>query len=57
MSDRARLWGGRFAGGPAEAFDRLNASFAVDSRMWSQDIAASRAHARMLVQTGVLVRG
>jgi len=48
------LWGGRFAGGPAQAFDRLNASFAVDSRMWAQDIAGSRAHARMLVATGVL---
>jgi len=54
VSDAGRLWGGRFAGGPAEAFDRLNASFAVDSRMWAHDIAGSRAHVRMLVQTGVL---
>ncbi len=54
MSDGTRLWGGRFAGGPADAFDRLNASFAVDSRMWAQDIAGSRAHAQMLVATGVL---
>lgn len=54
MSEGPRLWGGRFAGGPSEAFDRLNASFAVDSRMWAQDIAGSRAHARMLVATGVL---
>ena len=54
MSDGPRLWGGRFAGGPSEAFDRLNASFAVDSRMWVQDIAGSRAHARMLVATGVV---
>ena len=54
MSDGPRLWGGRFAGGPAEAFDRLNASFAVDSRMWAQDIAGSRTHARMLVASGVL---
>lgn len=54
MSEGPRLWGGRFAGGPAEAFDRLNASFAVDVRMWAHDIAGSRAHARMLVRTGVL---
>ena len=54
MSDGTRLWGGRFAGGSADAFDRLNASFAVDSRMWAQDIAGSRAHAQMLVATGVL---
>jgi argininosuccinate lyase len=57
VSDGPRLWGGRFAGDPAAAFDRLNASFAVDSRMWAQDIAGSRAHARMLVATGVLSAG
>ena len=57
MSEGARLWGGRFSGGPAEAFDRLNTSFAVDSRMWAQDIAGSRAHAQMLVATGVLSAG
>jgi argininosuccinate lyase len=54
MSDGPRLWGGRFGGGPAEAFDQLNASFAVDARMWAQDISGSRAHARMLVTSGVL---
>lgn len=54
MSDGPRLWGGRFSGGPAEAFDRLNSSFAVDARMWAQDIAGSRAHAAMLVATGIL---
>jgi argininosuccinate lyase len=54
VSDGPRLWGGRFTGGPAEAFDRLNASFAVDARMWAQDIVGSRAHARMLVTSGVL---
>jgi argininosuccinate lyase len=42
------MWGGRFAGTPAEAFDRLNASLPVDRRMWAEDIACSRAHARML---------
>jgi argininosuccinate lyase len=54
VSDGPRLWGGRFSGGPAEAFDRLNASLAVDSRMWAQDIAGSQAHAQMLVDVGVL---
>ena len=44
MSDGARLWGGRFAAGPAEAFDRLNSSLDVDRRLWPQDLAASRAH-------------
>lgn len=54
MTDGARLWGGRFGAGPAEAFDRLNSSLAVDRRLWPQDIAASRAHARMLGVQGII---
>ena len=54
MGSEARLWGGRFAGGPADAFDRLNASLSVDVRMWREDIAGSRAHARMLGAQGII---
>ncbi|MGE3140253.1 MAG: argininosuccinate lyase [Thermoleophilia bacterium] len=54
MTGGGRLWGGRFAGGPAEAFDRLNASLAVDRRLWPQDVRASRAHARMLGAQGII---
>jgi argininosuccinate lyase len=54
MTEETRLWGGRFGAGPAEAFDRLNSSLAVDRRMWRQDIAASRAHARMLGAQGII---
>jgi argininosuccinate lyase len=54
VSDGARLWGGRFEGGPAEAFDRLNASLPVDRRLWRHDIAGSRAHARMLAARGII---
>ncbi len=54
MSSEGRLWGGRFAGGPAEAFDRLNASLGVDRRLWPQDVRASRAHARMLGAQGII---
>ena len=54
MSDGGRLWGGRFSGGPAEAFDRLNSSLEVDRRLWPQDVAASRAHARMLCAQGII---
>jgi argininosuccinate lyase len=53
MAD-GRLWGGRFAGGPTEAFDRLNASLEVDRRLWRQDVEASRAHARMLGACGIV---
>jgi argininosuccinate lyase len=56
MSEQQRLWGGRFSGTSDEAFDRLNASFAVDSRMWAHDIEGSRAHVRMLAAVGVLSR-
>jgi argininosuccinate lyase len=49
-----RLWGGRAAQGPAEAFDRLNASLPVDRRMWAEDVAGSRAHARMLAACGII---
>ncbi len=48
------MWGGRFSGSPAEAFDRLNASLPVDRRMWREDIAGSRAHARMLGAQGII---
>ncbi len=54
MSGGARLWGGRFSGGPAEAFDALNASLAVDRRMWAQDVAGSVAHVEMLGACGIL---
>ncbi len=54
MSDDVRMWGGRFAGSPAEAFDRLNASLPVDRRMWAEDIAGSRAHASMLGAQGII---
>ncbi|MDX6646003.1 MAG: argininosuccinate lyase, partial [Miltoncostaeaceae bacterium] len=49
-----RLWGGRFASGPAPAFDRQNASLEVDRRLWREDIAGSRAHARMLGARGII---
>ena len=48
------MWGGRFAGGPAAVMRAINASIAVDKRLWRQDIAASRAHAAMLGAAGIL---
>jgi argininosuccinate lyase len=50
----SRLWGGRFSGTSAEAFDALNASLPVDRRMWREDIRGSRAHARMLGAQGII---
>ncbi|WP_327270077.1 argininosuccinate lyase [Streptomyces sp. NBC_01218] len=49
-----RLWGGRFADGPAEALAKLSASVHFDWRLAPYDIAGSRAHARVLNKAGLL---
>jgi argininosuccinate lyase len=49
-----RLWGGRFATGPAEVMTRINASIDVDKRLYAEDIAGSKAHAAMLVRQKIL---
>ncbi len=48
------LWGGRFAAGPAEVMERINASIDFDRRLYAQDITASQAHARMLAAQGII---
>jgi argininosuccinate lyase len=48
------LWDGRFSGGPAADMVLFSQSLDVDLRMWREDIAGSRAHARMLGDVGVL---
>ena len=49
-----RLWGGRFAGGPAEAMFALSKSTQFDWRLARHDLAGSRAHARALHSAGLL---
>ncbi len=51
---RTSLWGGRFAGGPAEALARLSVSVQFDWRLAPYDLAGSRAHARVLAHAGLL---
>ena len=48
------LWGGRFAGGPADALAELSRSTHFDWRLARYDIAGSRAHARVLHRAGLL---
>jgi argininosuccinate lyase len=43
-----KMWGGRFEGGPASIMEVITPSIDFDKRMAVQDIAGSRAHARML---------
>ena len=49
-----KLWGGRFAGGPAAEFDALNNSIGIDFRLWPFDIQLSKAWAMALYNAGVL---
>jgi len=52
MSDKP--WGGRFDA-PTDSFvEAFNASVDVDARMYAEDIAGSKAHARMLAEQGIL---
>lgn len=51
---RLSLWGGRFAGGPADALAALSVSTHFDWRLARHDVAGSRAHARVLARAGLL---
>jgi argininosuccinate lyase len=51
---RTALWGGRFAGGPAEALARLSVSVQFDWRLAPYDLRGSQAHARVLHRAGLL---
>jgi len=48
------LWGGRFAKGPAEIMERINASIDFDRRLYKQDITGSMAHSSMLMAQGII---
>ena len=48
------LWGGRFADGPADAMAALSKSTHFDWALAPYDIAASKAHARVLNTAGLL---
>jgi argininosuccinate lyase len=48
------IWGGRFAAGPADIMAQINASIGFDRRLYAQDIAASKAHAEMLVHQRIV---
>ena len=49
-----RLWGGRFASGPSAIMADINTSVSFDRQLWPQDIAGSKAHARMLGACGII---
>ena len=49
-----KMWGGRFAGGPAKIMEDITPSIDFDKRLAEQDLAGSRAHARMLAVQGII---
>ena len=52
-----KLWGGRFAAGPSEVFERFSGSLHFDRRLLDADIRGSQAFARALEQVGILTAG
>ena len=48
------MWSGRFREPLNAAFENWQASFAIDVRLLPHEIAASRAHARMIAAAGIL---
>src|SRR6202453_1510641 len=49
-----KMWGGRFASGPAESMEEINASIDFDRKLAAQDIARSEAHVAMLARQGIV---
>ena len=52
-----RMWGGRFASGPAAIMEAINASIGYDRKLYAQDIRGSLAHSEMLASTGIISAG
>jgi argininosuccinate lyase len=50
----SKLWGGRFAAEPDAVMQEINASIDFDKALFAEDIAGSRAHARMLADQGII---
>ena len=49
-----KLWGGRFEGPVSKTIEEFGESISFDARLYRQDIAGSRAHAKMLCACGLL---
>src|SRR5215470_1528761 len=49
-----KMWGGRFSERPDAIMEEINISIDVDRHLYAQDIAASKAHAAMLAEQGII---
>src|ERR1700723_3058851 len=51
-----KMWGGRFTDRPDAIMEEINVSIDVDRHLYAQDIAASKAHAAMLADQGIITK-
>ncbi|HRP68342.1 MAG TPA: argininosuccinate lyase [Turneriella sp.] len=51
---REKLWHGRFESAPSKITEEISESISYDHALYKVDIRASKAHARILMQMGVL---
>jgi argininosuccinate lyase len=49
-----KTWGGRFSTATDDRVEAFTESISVDRRLYRHDIRASKAHARMLAEVGLL---
>jgi argininosuccinate lyase len=49
-----KMWGGRFVDSPDAVMEEINASIDFDRHLYRQDIAASKVHAAMLGNQGII---
>lgn len=56
MPGKKKMWGGRFNAETASGVEEYTQSVEQDWRLYAEDIAGSKAHARMLARRGVLTR-
>ena len=54
MSQSAKPWGGRFAEPTSQKVERYTGSVRYDQALFAQDIAGSKAHARMLARQKII---
>src|SRR5436309_12154494 len=50
----SKTWGGRFEGDTDNRVEAFTESISFDRRLYRHDILASKAHARMLAEVGLL---
>src|SRR5215468_6806641 len=54
MATPHKTWGSRFTGATDSRVEAFTESISIDRRLYRHDVAASKAHARMLAEVGLL---